>query len=162
MNRFKKIIIALIMVILPLSLSSCYKPDFEYEAVDPGQLQGPTVSREDKEAYRAKYATLGKYEEPVKLDIAVCQFELEAGVKTGTKPETQTFNKIAKDVLNIDLNYVVVGNSTSYDQKLSLYLASGRMPDMFYTTNSSIYSQLLEDDMLADLSDSFWYLNDEL
>ena len=46
---------------------------------------------------------------------------IEAGVKKGTTPENQSFNKIAKDVLNIDLNYVVVGSSTSYDQKLGLY-----------------------------------------
>lgn len=161
MNKFKRLFIACMLVALPLSLGSCYKPDFEYEPVNPGQLQAPSVDRSLDE-YRQKYATLGRYDEPVTLDIAVCQFELEADVKKGTTPENQTFNKIAKEVLNIDLNYVVVGNSTSYDTKLNLYLASGKVPDMFYTTNSAIYSQLLEDGLLADLSDSFWYLNDEL
>ena len=157
----KKLASAFMGLTLALSLASCYKPSFEYEAVNPGQLQAPSVSRNSEE-YREKYDTLGRYEETVKLDIAVCQFELESGVKIGTTPENQTFNKIAKDVLNIELNYVVVGNSTTYDQKLGLYVGTGKMPDMFYTTNSSLYSQLLEGDMLADLSDSFWYLNDEL
>ena len=161
MNKIKRLLIATMLLALPLALSSCYKPSFEYEAVDPGQLQAPSVSRTSAE-YRQKYPTLERYDETVTLNVAVCQFELEAGVKIGTTPENQTFNKLAKDVLNIDLNNVVVGNSTSYDQKLSLYLASGKTPDMFYTTNSSVYSQLLEDGMLADLSDSFWYLNDEL
>ena len=157
----KKLASAFMGLTLALSLASCYKPSFEYEAVNPGQLQAPSVSRNSEE-YREKYDTLGRYEETVKLDIAVCQFELESGVKIGTTPENQTFNKIAKDVLNIELNYVVVGNSTTYDQKLGLYIGTGKMPDMFYTTNSSLYSQLLEGEMLADLSDSFWYLNDDL
>ena len=157
----KKILSGLLGVGLALTAASCYKPTYEYTPVNPGQLAAPTVSR-DSADYRKKYAELGRYEETVKLDVAVCQFELEAGVKLGTTPQNQTFNKIAKDVLNIDLNYVVVGNSTAYDQKLSLYVASGKMPDMFYTTNSSLYSQLLEDNQLADLSDSFWYLNDDL
>ena len=157
----KKIASALMGLTLGLTLASCYKPSFEYEPVNPGQLQAPSVSRDSAE-YRQKYKELERYEETVTLDVAVCQFELEAGVKPGTKPENQTFNKIAKDVLNIDINYVVVGNSTTYDQKLSLYLASGKTPDMFYTTSPSLYSQLLEDGQLADLSDSFWYLNDDL
>lgn len=158
----KKIGIGLLGVVLVISAGSCYKPSFEYEAVDPGQLQAPSVSRNSEE-YRKKYATLERYDETVKLDVGVCQFELEAGVKVGTTPENQTFNKIAKEVLNIELNYVVVGNSTTYDQKLGMYLAAkGKLPDMFYTTNSAFYTELLEDDMLADLSDSFWYLNDDL
>ena len=161
MNKIKKTIIALMLLALPLFICACYQPDLEYEAVDPGQLQGPSVDRNSSE-YRTKYATLEKYAEPVTIDVAVTQFDLEAGVKKGTTPENQSFNKIAKDVLNIELNYVVVGSSTSYDQKLGLYLSSGKMPDMFYTTNSSLYSQLLEDGKLADLSDVFWYLNDEL
>ena len=142
MNKIKKTIIALMLLALPLFICACYQPDLEYEAVDPGQLQGPSVDRNSSE-YRTKYATLEKYAEPVTIDVAVTQFDLEAGVKKGTTPENQSFNKIAKDVLNIELNYVVVGSSTSYDQKLGLYLSSGKMPDMFYTTNSSLYSQLL-------------------
>ena len=158
----KKLLMGILGSALVFTAASCYKPSFEYEPVDPGQLQGPSVSRNSEE-YRKKYSTLERYDETVKINVGVCQFELEAGVKIGTTPENQTFNKLAKEVLNIELNYVVVGNSTTYDQKLGMYLAStGKLPDMFYTTNSAFYTELLEDNMLADLSDSFWYLNDEL
>ena len=159
MNKLIKLTVLLFLTVL--TLAGCYKPSFEYEAVQLGQLQGPSVDRNSEE-YRKKYDTLGRYEETVKLDVAVCEFALEEGVKKGTTAKNQTFNKIAKDVLNIELNYVVIGNSTSYDQKLSLYLSSGKMPDMFYTTNSGLYSSLVEDGMLADLTESFWYLNDDL
>lgn len=161
-NNIIRLLFIAVLLVLSSAVTSCgYEPDFTYEAIKIGQLQGPSVDRSSKE-YREKYSTLQRYEETVTLDIAVCEFGLESGVKPGTTPENQTFNKIAKDVLNIDINYVVVGSSSSYDQKLNLYLATGKMPDMFYTTNSTIYSELLEDGMLADLSDSFWYLNDEL
>lgn len=161
MKKMKRILIALMALVLPLSMSGCYEPDFEYETRNVGKLQAPTVDRTSSQ-YREKYATLGRYEETVKLDVAVCHFELETGVAPGTTPRNQTFNQIAKDVLNIELNYVVDANSANYDQKLKLYLSSGKTPDMFYTTNSSMYSELLESGALADLSDSFWYLNDEL
>ena len=158
----KKTLLAGLMATgLALTATSCYTPELEYEAINTGQLQAPKVSRNSAE-YRKEYATLEKYAEPVEITVAVCQYELESGVKLGTTPENQAFNKLAKEVLNIDLKYVVVGNTTSYDQKLSLYLASGKTPDMFYTTNSSVYSQLVEGGKLADLSDSFWYLNDDL
>ena len=157
----KKILTLAIALVVVLTASACYKPSFEYEPVNPGQLQKPSVSRTSEE-FRKKYATIEKYKDPVTIEVAVCQYELEAGVKLGTTPMNQTFNQLAKEYLNIDLKYVVIGNTTSYDQKLSLYLASGKTPDMFYTTNSSVYSQLLEDGMLADLSDAFWYLNDDL
>ena len=97
MNKIKRLLIATMLLALPLALSSCYKPSFEYEAVDPGQLQAPSVSRTSAE-YRQKYPTLERYDETVTLNVAVCQFELEAGVKIGTTPENQTFNKLAKDV----------------------------------------------------------------
>lgn len=139
----------------------CYKPSFEYEAVDPGQLTAPTVAL-DSEEFREIYPTLEKYEDEVTITVAVTQYDLESNVKVGTTPENQSFNKIAKDVLNINLKYVVVGSSTTYDNKLNLYIASGKMPDMFYTSNVSLYSQLYEDGMLADLSNVLWNLNDEL
>ena len=95
----KKILTAVLGLGLAISATSCgYVPTFEYEAVNPGQLQAPSVDRKSDD-YRKKYATIERYDETVTLDVAVCQFELEAGVKLGTTPENQSFNKIAKDVL---------------------------------------------------------------
>ena len=77
----KKILGAVMGLGLVLSAASCerYVPTFEYEPVNPGQLQAPSVDRKSAE-YRQKYKEIERYEETVTLDVAVCQFELEAGV----------------------------------------------------------------------------------
>lgn len=157
----KKIILFLLGLFV-LSLTACYKPSFKYEAVDPGQLKGPEGVELGTPEYRQKYVPIEKYDEPVTIDVAVCETVLESGIKPGTTPQNQSFNRLAKKYLNIDLNYVVTGNSSTYDTKLNLYMATGKIPDMFYTTDKNLYTQLLEDDQLADLSDTFWYLNDDL
>ena len=162
MKNLKRIFTALMVMALPFTLTSCYQPDYNYVAVETGQLKGPSISRADKDAYRAKYGTLDAYEEEITITVAACEYAEESGVKPGTTPENQTFNQLAKEYLNINLEYVVVADVGNYDTKLNLSIANKKMPDMFFTSSSALYSQLLNSNMLADLSDAFWYLNDEL
>jgi putative aldouronate transport system substrate-binding protein len=152
----------LLLAFVILFTSACgYEPDYEFSAIDPGQLKAPSVSRTD-EKFRDVYGTLTPYEDEVTITVAAIQYDVESGVKPGTTPENQAFNKLAKEVLNINLKYTVVGSSTAYDNKINLAIAAGNTPDMFYTTNTALYSQLLDQGRLADLSDSLWYLNDDL
>lgn len=161
MKNLKRIFLALMVAAIPF-LTSCYKPSYDYVAVEIGQLKGPSVSRSDKKAYRAKYAELEPYEEEITITVAACEYAEESGIKPGTTPENQTFNELAKKHLNINLEYVVVADVGNYDTKLNLSIANNQMPDMFFTSSSALYSQLLKSDSLADLSDAFWYLNDPL
>ena len=162
MNKnIKKIILALLLVILPLVMAGCDDKDYSYEAVEVGQLQAPSVDR-NSPAYREKYKTIERYDNTVTIDVAVVNYPLEAGVKPNTLPTNQTFNELALEYLNIKLNYVVMAKTSNYETDLNLYIADNGLPDMFYVTNSAMYTELANDGMLADLSDAFWYLNDEL
>lgn len=138
-----------------------YEPDYGYTAIDPGELPEPAVSRDDP-SFRDYYPTLEPYDEPVTVTVAAIEYALEADVKPGTTPENQAFNEIAKKYLNIDLEYTVVAASSVYDQKLSLAIASKNTPDMFYTTTPALFTSLRDSGSLADLSDYFYMLNDEL
>ena len=161
MTKIIKRLFILSAVTLITLLAGCGDIDYTYKGANVGQLQAPTVDRNSAE-YRQKYSTLEKYAEPVTIDVAVVNYPLEAGVKENLTPQKNTFNAIAKEVLNIDLNYVVVAKTSNYESNLNLYIADNGLPDMFYVTNSAMYSELQKDGMLADLSDVFWYLNDEL
>ena len=162
MNKnLKRIILAFMLVVLPFAMAGCDEKDYSYVAVDPGQLQAPSVDRNSAE-YRKKYKEIERYDETVTLDVAVVNYPLEAGVKTGTLPTNQTFNQLAEEYLNIKLNYVVMAKTSNYESDLNLYIADKGLPDMFYVTNSAMYTELANDGMLADLSDAFWYLNDNL
>ena len=161
MTKIIKRLFILTACILVTVLASCGEIDYTYSGANVGQLQAPTVDRNSAE-YREKYSTLERYDETVTVDVAVINYPLEAGVKENLTPQKNTFNAIAKEVLNIDLNYVVVAKTSNYESNLNLYIADNGLPDMFYVTNSAMYSELQKDGMLADLSDVFWYLNDEL
>ena len=161
MTKIIKRLFILTTCILVTVLASCGEIDYTYSGANVGQLQAPTVDRNSAE-YRQKYSTLERYDETVTVDVAVINYPLEAGVKENLTPQKNTFNAIAKEVLNIDLNYVVVAKTSNYESNLNLYIADNGLPDMFYVTNSAMYSELQKDGMLADLSDVFWYLNDEL
>lgn len=143
--------------------------DYNYEAIDPGTLAAPRAEFKTAEedaaknaAYRAEYPTLDRYENTVTVKVAAIQYELEPNVKRGTTPQNQSFNKIALDKLNIKIEYSVVSASTMYDQKLNLAIAANQMPDMFYTTSAEMYTTLRDTGMLADLTEGYYRLNDNL
>lgn len=152
------------------TFASCgYTEDYTYTAIDPGTLAAPTVefktAEEDpsqNETYRKAYPALEKYESPVKITVGVIQYELESNVKKGTTPTNQSFNRLAKEVLNIELEYTVVAASTAYDNKINLAIASNQMPDMFYTTSGDLFANLRDTNMLADLTNAYYMLNDNL
>ena len=162
MNKIKTTFIALLFAIFSLIMTGCYEPDLEYKPVEVGQLQAPSVSLENKEEFRKAYPTMERYKETVTIDVAVCEFPLEPGVDPKTTTKNQSFNEVALEKLNIKLNYVVSTNSAFYDEKLRQYFISGKMPDMFYITNPAMYTELKDGGKLADLTDAFWHLNDEL
>lgn len=162
---------ALALVLGGAALAGCtsYEEDYDYEAIDPGTLTAPVkefaTAEEDaakNAAYREAYPTLERYSEPVTVKVAAIQYELEPNVKRGTTPQNQSFNKIAKEKLNINIEYSVVSASTMYDQKINLAIAATQMPDMFYTTTSEMFSSLRDSGMLADLTEAYYRLNDNL
>lgn len=152
------------------ALAACTTGDqYDYVAIDPGTLAAPraefATAEEDaakNAAYRKEYPALEKYSEPVTIKVAAIQYELEPNVKTGTTPQNQSFNRIARERLNINLEYSVVAASTAYDQKLNLAIAANQMPDMFYTTSAEMFATLRDTGMLADLTEAYYGLNDTL
>lgn len=160
---------ALGLVMMSGTLAACGLGSYDYEAIDPGKLKAPTVAfktaAEDAAAnaeYRKAYPTMERYKDTVTVTVGVIQYDLEANVKPGTTPQNQSFNQIALDQLNIKIDYKTVAASTAYESKINLAIAAGDMPDMFYTTSSAKFAELRDDEMLADLTDSLYMLNDNL
>lgn len=162
----------LAVAVLVGSLTGCTpKEDFSYVAIDPGTLAAPEVAfktaAEDAEQnakFREKYPTMKKYAQPVKITVGILEDDKEAGlgVPENVTARTQSFNKIAKDVLNIELSYKVTATSDVYEQKLSAAIAANDMPDMFATGSADTFAMLRDEGMLADLTKSYYMLNDTL
>lgn len=164
MTKNKKILIggiaaALVIVLIVVYFACCfepYNPDGEYSATDPGTLP-------DKiEGFDYESQQLKPYDEEITITVAAIDYPLESDVKAGTTPHNQSFNKIVKDVLNINLEYTVVASTTNYDTRLNLAIGANKEPDMFYITDTKMFTDLMKNGRLADLGSSFWYLNQEL
>lgn len=163
MDKMKKIIIGavagVLAVLIAIYFICCYKPytpDTGFKPINPGTLP------EKVAGFDYKKAGLERYDEEITITVGAIDYPLEAGVKEGTTPLNQSFNRLAKDVLNINLKYTVVASSTNYDQRLQLAITNNSEPDMFYTTNPNMFADLKQNGRLADLGDVFWYLNEEL
>lgn len=108
------------------------------------------------------YDPLGKYAEPVEITAVGVLHPVEGEVPEGTTPENQSFNKLAEEVLNIKIKYLWTVTPDQFDQKLSLSIATGDIPDLIHTTNQTHFENMLESGQLADLTEAYKYLLPEL
>ena len=97
-NIIMIVAIALIAVLLVGYFAFIYEPyvpDTGYTAVDPGELPAKI------DGFDYEKAGLERYDEEVVITVGAINYPLEEGVKVGTSPETQSFNRLAKDVLKL-------------------------------------------------------------
>lgn len=104
----------------------------------------------------------GKYEKPVKVSAVIGYGEpTDKNVPKSTTPQNQAFNKLLKDELNIEIEYLWTVPEAQYDQKFSTAIASNDLPDLLALSQKD-YEMLKANDMLADLSDAYECASDKL
>lgn len=151
------------------TLVGCAEEKFDYVAVNHGTLREPEVEFKTAEEdaaqnalFRAKYPTMKKFEPAITITIGILEDKKEANIPESTTTRNQSFNKIAEDVLGIKLSYKVSAPQDVYEQKLSASIAADDMPDMFSTGSGDTFTMLRDEGMLADLTDAYYSLNDNL
>ena len=143
-KRTAKCLSMLLAVCMALPLAACSK-----------QTEKEMVQNANKDPF-------GKYESPVKLTAVIGYGEpTDKKVPKSTTPENQAFNRLLKDELNIDIEYLWTVPEAQYDQKFSTAIASNALPDIL-ALNQADYELLKANDMLADLSDAYTYASDKL
>lgn len=65
--------------------------------------------------------------------------------------EDNRWTRLFHDELNVNITYSMISDSTAYNQKLKLAMASGGLPDVFQVQNKSDMRQLMEAGALEDL-----------
>lgn len=98
----------------------------------------------------------GKYPEEIELHI-VKKTSVEPNFVEGDTVEDNVMTRYIHDKLNIKTIVDWEVDASEYVNKLSLMLTSGSLPDMFVLSPNDylLYRQLLENDMLADLTESY-------
>lgn len=104
---------------------------------------------------------LTPFEETVKLDVVV-GWDADPSVKEGTTPETNALVQVAKDLLNIELNFLWMVPNDQLQEKLALQISSGEIPDIVMLQSADFY-EFMDSNYLRDLTDAYnTYASDEL
>ena len=101
-------------------------------------------------------AMIGPYEEEVTIHVATVK-DPTLMYAAGESLENNAWQRAYKEYLNINVVYDWTATSTQYDQKLSLAMMSGDLPDIMRVDKKNL-DLLVEGDMIADLSDCFFSL----
>ncbi len=96
----------------------------------------------------------GRYEEPVEVSISKVMVTNPHLIE-GQSPSDNVVLDLIKEDLNIDVKIAWEAESSEYNNKLSLNIASGDLPDIMYITNYLTFREMADNDMLADLTDIY-------
>lgn len=101
----------------------------------------------------------GKYPEPVTIQMVGSTNQADAWKWDALKSIGETFEdnrwtRLFKDELNINVQYNWVVDSTQYDQKFKMMIASGELPDVTKVQLIDL-NQLTEADLITDMGPYF-------
>ncbi|MFD0616232.1 extracellular solute-binding protein [Paenibacillus sp. GCM10027629] len=97
---------------------------------------------------------LGKFDPPI--DLSAAKFITQDVVyPEGQSESNNAWESLYKEMgINLKYDWIVKGTDAQYFQKLNVSIASGEIPDVMMV-NSSQLKQLVEADMLEDLTDVY-------
>lgn len=93
------------------------------------------------------------FDETVTLNVCV-GWDADSSVKDGTTPETNSLVQLAKDYLNIELNFLWMVPNDQLSERLALQFSSGELPDIVMLDSENFY-EFLDSDYLRDLTDAY-------
>lgn len=73
----------------------------------------------------------------------------------GDTYEDNAYTRLVDEKLNVKLTSAFEANGDDYDRQLSLAIASGDLPDMMVVNNRDEVQELVDNDLIADLSDVY-------
>ena len=94
------------------------------------------------------------YENPVEISFAK-MLRPNAHFPKGQSVEDNTLIRMLNEKLNVDIKIDWQTVREDYNNKLSLNIASGDLADAFMITDYLTFRELVDNDMLADLSEAF-------
>lgn len=112
---------------------------------------GEAIPKEKTEASTTPY---GKYDELVTYTIGK-NTPGSPRLPEGDTYEDNAYTRYLKEVLNIqNENVFEAANGDAYDQKVSMAIATGDIPDIM-KVDATTLKQLVENDMIEDLTDAY-------
>ena len=152
MKKITRLLCVFLAIAMLLSMVACGNTAEE----KPVQTEGNVETVEKPEEVVA-YDPMGAYEEAVTVEVGRPMEDYGVEIPEG---ETYVDNSVLdyiKEKLNIDVEYTWEGVAygENYTRCLSLTIASGEMPDILWINDEDILRQLVENDLVADLTDVY-------
>ncbi|CAM4137185.1 extracellular solute-binding protein [Paenibacillus alkaliterrae] len=142
----------LISTLLAASLAACGSSN---ENASNSNAATPTNQSHDANEPAAAPDPLGKYEQPVTVtEVIGYRPPEDAGTPKGITPEQNAYLKDLKEAMNIEIKYLWAVPSEQFEQKFSLALATGDLPDVMQV-DTKTFEKLKKQDMLADMTDAY-------
>ena len=152
MKKITRLLCVFLAIAMLFSMVACGNTAEE----KPVQTEGNVETVEKPEEVVA-YDPMGAYEEAVTVEVGRPMEDYGVEIPEG---ETYVDNSVLdyiKEKLNIDVEYTWEGVAygDNYTRCLSLTIASGEMPDILWINDEDILRQLVENDLVADLTDVY-------
>lgn len=155
----KKFMLSVLVLLLFTSMlaSACSNNNAESgkssQPANTKESAEPNASGSGKEIEPAD--PLGRYETPVIVNqVLGYNAPEDPTTPSGTTPETNGYVKELEKMLNIKVNYLWTVPSDQFEQKFSLSLASGDLPDVM-SVDLQQFGKFKKQGILADLSEAY-------
>lgn len=109
-----------------------------------------------EEETNTEYDPLGRYDETVSFTLGSHLRDYSADLSDGGTPEKNAYKDYIKEKLNVEYEYVLESYDVNdYATQVSLAITSGELPDVMYITDQNVLSELVENDLIEDLTDVY-------
>ena len=153
MKNFKRYLALILSMTMLLSMVACGSKTEEKE-----NTSTETVETEDtSQTEEINYDPFGAYEETVTVEIGRVQPDRGIDFPEGDSYENNPVNDYIKEKLNVEIDYIWEGldSGEDYNRTVSLSIASEEIPDIMWLNDQAILDQLVENDLVADLTEVY-------
>lgn len=152
--KLKRVMGLLLVATLGLSAVGCSSKD---EVKKPAQETGVEKNEEV-----SKFDENGAYKEQVIYTLGRMTTQ-NPKFPEGDTYEDNAYTRFVEKKLNAKIENLFEANGDDYDRQVSLAIASGELPDIMRVGDRETLSQLVENDLVADLSEVYEeYASDNL
>ena len=141
-------------VLLAMSLAACGSPD---DGGTPSSAGNSESGGSQAEGAAMEPGPLGKYGEEITLTTVRTldsTVKFEPGNPDRASLEENIWQRSYKEELGINLEYLWTPNTEQYEQKWNAAMATQDLPD-FAVVGPAIYKELVEADLVMDMTDIF-------
>lgn len=153
----KRIVFGMMAVCL---LAGCTQSDADRaaapDAADPDMVRETELSEEQaKEWETAATTPYGKYPSLVTYTLGKMNGENNSNMPEGDTYEDNVYTRYLKETLNIQNEDVFEENEDQYTTNVKMAIASEELPDVMIVEDKETLQQLVEEDLIADLTDAY-------